>query len=595
MTDCFQYANSAKRLTVRRSDTIMDIIMRREMIMKTVYSYDHYYNYREITDILHEYAEKYPRYARLTSIGKTSEGREMWLLSVSDSECGDFDEKPAYMAVGHVHAGEVTGSMCAMYLADVLLHNTENEEIASLLKNSTFYIMPRPVADGSEYYLTHPDMIRSINQPYPFESEMPGLVPADLDGDGVIRNMIVKTPFGCWKKDEKDSRLLVRRQADDVCGDFYNVYSEGMINDYDGVHIESAPPKYGLDLNRNYPMNWNPEYRQPGGGIYPGQVIESRNLIEWISTRRNLVSTIIFHTFGGMYLYPPAGIPAAQADQKDQEMFKAFMKMAKEETGYHQLRIKDDFLGLDTDYPANGSLDDYLYHGNGVFCHSVETWNLADQCGMKPEYPKPLKLTAEEEEDNQRRMLEWVDKNNLNDFYLEWTEFDHPQLGRVEIGGPDKKYLLQNPPVQFLPQEVEKHTRYILRHAKAMPHLAFDRAAAEKLADGLYKVEAVIGNTGYMPTNATNEFNTLKLARDIEVTLTGAEIADGKAVQKIGQLEGYGTVRREYSFFGPSNTERGPVSKKVVWYVRGEEGSEVTLTAVSQKAGRAQISVRLGE
>ncbi len=561
--------------------------------MKASRTYDHYYNYQEITDILNEYAEKFPAFTRLTSIGKTTEGREMWVLAVTDTSSGDFDEKPGYMAIGHVHAGEVTGSMCAMYLADTLLSSLEDEAVGALLKNSTFYIMPRPVADGSEYYLTHPDMIRSINVPYPFETEMPGLVPADLDGDGVIRNMIVKTPFGMWKKDPQDSRLLIRRQADETTGDFYNVYSEGLINDYDGVQVKSAPQKYGLDLNRNYPMNWNPEYKQPGGGKYPGQVIESRNLIEWISTQRNLVSTIIFHTFGGMYLYPPAGIPAAQADEKDQEMFKAFMKISKEETGYHQLRIKDDFLGLDSKAPANGSLDDYFYHGNGVFCHSVETWNLAEQCGMVPEYPKPKKLTEEEEEENQRKMLAWIDQNELNGFYKEWTEFEHPQLGKVEIGGPDKKYLLQNPPVQFLPQEVEKHTRYILRHAKTMPHILFSEAKAEKLAEGLYKVEAVLGNSGFMPTYATSEFLNLKLAKDIEVTLEGAEIADGKAVQKIGQLEGFASVKANYSFFGPYNMEQAPLQKKMTWYVRGGEGTEVTLTAVSQKAGKASVKVTL--
>lgn len=563
--------------------------------MKTSHTYDHYFNYREISDILHEYVEKFPRYAELTTIGKTTEEREMWVLKITDTETGPADEKPAYLVVGHVHAGEVTGSMCAMYLADALLNNTEEEDIGKLLSNTAFYIMPRPVADGAEYYLTHPEMLRSINQPYPYTEDMPGLVPKDLDGDGVIRNMIIRTPFGCWKKDPDDERLLVLRQADDISGDFYNVYSEGMINEFDGVNITSAPAKYGLDLNRNYPMNWNPEYRQPGGGVYPGQVIESRNLIEWISSRRNLVNAIIFHTFGGMYLYPPAGIPADKADQKDQEMFKAFMKMAKEETGYHQLRIKDDFLGLDSDAPANGSLDDYLYHANGVFSHSVETWDLANQCGMKPEYPKPLKLTPEDEEENQRRLLKWVDRNELNEFYKDWTVFEHPQLGTVEIGGPDKKYLLQNPPVRFLQQEVEKHTRYILRHAKAMPHLVFANVKTVKLAEDLYKVEAVLGNSGFMPTYGTNEFNTLKLARDIEVTLNGAEIADGKKTCKVPQLEGYGTVKASYSFFGPANTSKGQVCRKVSWIVRGKEGTEVTIEAVSQKAGKACVKAVLQE
>lgn len=561
--------------------------------MKAVHTYNHYYDYQEISDLLQMYAKEFPEYTQLSSIGKTSEGREMWVLSISHKKSGNIDEKPGYFVVGHVHAGEVTGSMCAMYLVDVLLHNLEDESIANLLKENTFYVMPRPVADGAEYYLTHPDMLRSINNPYPYEDTMPGLVPQDLDGDGVIRNMLVKTPFGAWKKDKKDPRLLVRRQADDIDGDYYNVYSEGILHEYDGVNIKSAPAKYGLDLNRNYPMNWSPEHIQPGGGQYPGQVIESRNLIEWIATRKNLVNTIIFHTFGGMYLYPPAGVPAASADKKDQKMFQAFMKIAKEETGYHQLRIKDDFLGLDSEAPANGSLDDYLYYGNGIFSHSVECWNFAEQVGMKAEYPKPMKLTEEEEEENQRKFLQWVDKNQFNELYQDWTPFEHPDLGTVEIGGPDKKYLLQNPPITFLKDEVEKHTRYILRHAKTMPHLVVSSASATQLDTNLYKVEVCIGNKGFMPTYATSEFKKLKIAKEIEVTLTGVEIADGKATQKIGHLEGYSATKAEYSFFGPSTFEQGPIVKKVTWYVKGKEGDIAHVEAISQKAGTVSVDVEL--
>ena len=359
------------------------------------------------------------------------------------------------------------------------------------------------------------------------------------------------------------------------------------------AHIRSAPAKYGLDLNRNFPSDWAPEYKQPGGGFYPGQVAESRNMMEWIKQRRNLVHTITFHTFGGMYLYPPAGFPAAQADQQDQKMFRAFMEIAKEETGYHQLIIKDDFLGMDAKAPAFGSLDDYLYFANGVSCNSVETWDLSAQCGMKPEYPKPQKLTEADKIENERKFLKWIDEKDLGAYYMDWTPFEHPQLGTVEIGGPDKKYLLQNPPVQFLPQEVEKHTRFILRHVKAFPHLAIRDVKATSLADGLYKVEAVIGNTGFMPTYATNEFRKLKLAQDIEITLTGAEIADGKDTCKIAPLDGYGCMHADYGFFGPGNFGANPLQQKVQWYIRGNAGDTVTLTAVSQKAGTATVSVTL--
>ncbi|MBR4162298.1 MAG: hypothetical protein IKR11_02180, partial [Solobacterium sp.] len=135
--------------------------------------------------------------------------------------------------------------------------------------------------------------------------------------------------------------------------------------------------------------------------------------------------------------------------------------------------------------------------------------------------------------------------------------------------------------------------RYILRHAKAMPHLLIQNVKTEKISEGVYKVEAVICNTGFMPTNATNAFNTLKLARDIEVTISGAEAADGKPTKKIGQLEGYGTMKKGYTFFGPYNMEQGAIAKKAVWYVRAEQGTEITVSACSQKAGKASVTTIL--
>ena len=144
--------------------------------MNTKYTYDHYYNYQEITDILRGYAEAHPDYARLTSIGQTSEGREMWLLSITDTATGCPDEKPAYLAVGHVHAGEVTGSMCAMYFLDAIMTNLDDPEIAGILKRTTIYCVPRITPDGAECYLTTPNQLRSVNRLYPYAEELPGLL-----------------------------------------------------------------------------------------------------------------------------------------------------------------------------------------------------------------------------------------------------------------------------------------------------------------------------------------------------------------------------------------------------------------------------------
>ena len=57
--------------------------------------YDHYYRYDEITAILKSYAEKHPGYASLSSIGTTPEGREIWIMSVTDGRTGAPEDKPA--------------------------------------------------------------------------------------------------------------------------------------------------------------------------------------------------------------------------------------------------------------------------------------------------------------------------------------------------------------------------------------------------------------------------------------------------------------------------------------------------------------------
>jgi hypothetical protein len=38
------------------------------------------------------------------------------------------------------------------------------------------------------------------------------------------------------------------------------VYVEGLIRDYDGGEVKVAPPKWALDLNRNYPYGWALRY-----------------------------------------------------------------------------------------------------------------------------------------------------------------------------------------------------------------------------------------------------------------------------------------------------------------------------------------------
>ena len=172
--------------------------------MKVSGVYDHYYLYDEITAVLRQYAEKYPNYVKLSSLNQTPEGREIWLLQITDTRMGDFSEKPGYCMNGPVHAQEVIGEMAIMFFIDYLLTNREEEKVARLLRDYTIYAIPNPTPDGTECYLTTPEILRSVNRMYPDDQLMPGLQMKDMDGDGVIRQMRFRDSLGPWKISKED-------------------------------------------------------------------------------------------------------------------------------------------------------------------------------------------------------------------------------------------------------------------------------------------------------------------------------------------------------------------------------------------------------
>ncbi len=113
--------------------------------MKT--SFDRYLGYEELTQTLHALAEEHPKLCRVESVGRSMEGREIWLAELTNTETGPAPEKPAFWVDGNTHAGEVTGSMAALYLIENLLESYGHDDLVTrLLNEQTFYVLPRPSA-----------------------------------------------------------------------------------------------------------------------------------------------------------------------------------------------------------------------------------------------------------------------------------------------------------------------------------------------------------------------------------------------------------------------------------------------------------------
>lgn len=558
--------------------------------MKTTFKYDHYYTYDELTSNLNYFKEKYSRLVHLESICTTAEKKDVWAVTLSSK--GNPDEKPAFYIDGNTHAGEVTGSMAAMHTIDYLCTNSDEKEIRNLLDQFTFYIIPRITPDGAEVYLTSHEKLRSVNRPYPYAKKQPGLHECDLDDDGVMRMMRVKSKFGAWKISEENEMLMIKRMPDEREGEFYNVYAEGLIEEYDGINIAVAPNKWGLDFNRNYPYGWFSEVRQPGAGSYPLSNPENKAVVDFVLAHPNIGAVATHHTSGGVILYPPGTKPEKKAFSADMKRFKEIGAMATKEMGYPTINIFDHFM-IDQENYSSGAFDDWCFQNQGIPAYTIELWNLMERCGCKIDWDARKDQTTEEKMHELSCVLKWCAEHTPQSI-KPWTKYNHPQLGEVEIGGVEFKFTNQNPPVQFLLQEVEKTTRFSLRYAKTLPLVEIEELKSVKQADGIYKVEALISNTGYLPTYLSEEAKSLKADKEIEVKLEGApSLIMGNETEKIGHLEGFSGIKSDYSRNAISTDNYAPILKKVSWVVRASAHDSLTLTVQSEKGGKTVKTITL--
>ncbi len=552
--------------------------------MKT--SFDQYLRYGELAQTLRALADEYPGLCRVESVGRSFEGREIWLAELTNASTGPAPEKPAFWTDGNTHAGEVTGSMAALYLIEHLLENYGSDELVTrLLDEQAFYVLPRLSPDGAERYLTTPHTLRATLRPWP-EPE-PGLQPDDVDGDGHILQMRVEDAYGEWRVSDGDDRLLVPRAPDEAGGTYYRLYKEGTFRDYDGFERKIAPPLHGLDMNRQYPYRWREDADQRGAGPYPLSEPESRAHVDALLARRNVFSIHTYHTFCGAILRPYSDRDDDQMSEPDLAVFEAIGGRGTEITGYPNISVYHDFR-YDKKEFITGAFDDWAYDYYGVFAFTIEFWSLPAAAGV--EVKDFIPFFRDPPEEASLKMLAWNDTELDGEGFSSWKPFDHPQLGPVEIGGWKTKFTYQNPPPKYLEAECEKLTRFALSHASTAPRLKAD-LKTEQLSPGLRRLELTVENTGYLPTNVTRVAADKKLVKPVKATLAlpeGAELVSGERETDLGHLAGRSALEGG-GWKGPAFFQGLPSdnARRCAWVVRGD--GPVGVEVWSEKAGTVRL------
>ncbi len=538
-------------------------------------NWNRYNTYAGITDICRRLAAAHPNLVQLSSIGKSYQGREMWILTVTDFKKGKPEEKPGFYVDGNIHSNEVQGTEMALYIAWYLSETYSSiDHIRELLGDKVFYIIPTINPDARENFITAP------NNPH---SPRSGMVPVDndrdmlvnedgyddLDGDGNITFMIRKNPGGRYRKDPDDPRRLVPVKPDQA-GEYELLGYEGIDNDGDGRVNEDGEGYY--DPNRDWGWKWQPNYVQNGAYKYPFSLPENRNIHDFVMQHPNIAGAQSFHNNGGLILRGPgAEEDAGTYNVDDIKIYDVIGKKGEIMLpGYkYQVTYKDL-------YTVFGGEVDWFYGGRGIYTFTNELFT---------SYMYFNKREPDDDLDDASAESARFDQLLLfGDGIVPWKEYNHPQYGKIEIGGAKKNYTRADPGF-LLESDSHRNMSFVLYHAYQMPKLEIRDVTTKSIGGGLTEVTVVVSNTRIMPTHSSQDVK-YKIERPDYVKIDNAEVVAGMIVDN----RDLGIVREQK--YNASSIEldniKGMNSVVVRWIVKTPKS--FTIKVESRKGGVAQLT-----
>jgi hypothetical protein len=257
-----------------------------------------YPQHHELTQAIFALAERHPEACRVSSAGRSRQGRELWVLELARGE--NREQRSALALVAGIDGDHPAGIAVALRVATALLEAAADTPAAEVLSEHVVYIIPAANPDAMSAFFTRPQAeqrtaLRPVDDDRDGKTDEDG--PDDLNGDGLITQM--RVPVERCRPDELEAtqipdpfepRLL--KPADRATGEVpqFALLVEGRDDDGDGAYNEDGPG--GVDLNRNFTHEY-PEY---GAGAGPHQISEpeSKALIDFFLQHPRVAAAIFF-------------------------------------------------------------------------------------------------------------------------------------------------------------------------------------------------------------------------------------------------------------------------------------------------------------
>jgi hypothetical protein len=121
----------------------------------------------EIEKDLKTITNKYPKTAKLFSIGKTAKGRDLWVIKIS-RDVNVVDARPEFKFIANMHGDEIVGRELMVKLIKELLTKDESDpQITNLLDRVQIYILPSMNPDGAAVSTRGNSKYADLNRDFP--------------------------------------------------------------------------------------------------------------------------------------------------------------------------------------------------------------------------------------------------------------------------------------------------------------------------------------------------------------------------------------------------------------------------------------------
>lgn len=574
-----------------------------------------YLNFADLSGELRVVVDSSPR-ASLRSLGQSREGREIWIVEITEPEEPAVGERPGVLVVGNLSGDHLVGSQMALETIRFLVGDQAGE---ADLAQHVIYVVPRLNPDGAEAMFRGARDGHRLNA-LAFDADNDGRLdedgPDDLNGDGVITVMRVADPDGVFFVDPDEPRLMKRADASKGESGTHKIYWEGVDSDGDSFINEDGPG--GVDLDRSFQHEY--PYWEADAGANMVSEPEARALMNFVIATRNIAAIITFghsdnlvtppnssgaladaigidlHTFAdesnadmtdqGIYGVPfqQGGLPLRGAQpgadndpnsgrrpsttvhEDDREYYSKIAEAYEELTGIGEIT---------TNRTAAGAFFQYGYFHFGVPSFSTPGWGL----------PKPEVSAAEasagstdgetDDPEGDARILAALEGAGI-DAFVPWTPYQHPDLGTVQIGG-FRPYAVSNPPAAQLPELGAAHGRFVARVSSMLSRVRIVDTEITAHGGSVFTVSATVANQGYLPSALRHGVISRSVNPvTVQIQVPSESILTGAAkTHQITVLDGSGT------------------RETIKWIVRGSPGSEIEISVRTQKSGSDSATVTL--